>query len=59
MFSSHRDIESEREIKSTPSHISAVRPQADDSFGILLPRLFCFLDVALGILELFVVNGVH
>lgn len=59
MFSSHRDVESKREIKSNPSHISAVRPQADDAVGILLPTIFGFLDVALGILELFVVNGVQ
>lgn len=59
MFSSHRGIESKREIKSNPSHISTVRPQADDAFGILMPTPFGFLDVALGILELFVVNGAH
>lgn len=59
MLSSHREIESNREIKTNPSHISTVRPQADDGFDILTPRLFHFLDVALGILELFVVNGAH
>lgn len=59
MFCSLGDIESKREIKSNLSHISTVRPKADDGFGILMPRVFCFLDVALGILELFVVNGVH
>lgn len=40
MFSSHRDIESKGEVKSKPSHISTVTPQADDGFDILMPMFF-------------------